>query len=64
MSNSATITPLFTNIKDITDGYDEDFAHLVNQFNYYINEEIQYFTLDEIKEAFAEASKEFEENNN
>lgn len=67
MSNSATITPLFTKV-DLDEDYEESFNRLVDGATRFIIHYLDYnpvgdFTFDEIKEAIAEAVKKFEDEN-
>lgn len=60
--NLAITMPPFTD--NLEEEYERTYNSVVMRFKILIGSGVNYFTLDEIKEAFAEASKEFEENNN
>lgn len=66
MTNSVTTTPLFTNDTDAYSNayYEKQFAQVKFNLSLCIMQGLSEFTLDEIKEAFAEAATEYEENNN
>lgn len=55
MSNLVTITP-----PSIDDEYEQDFTAAVAESDSLINSWTYHLTLDEIKEAFAEAAKKYE----